>query len=422
MNKNFTTAFKHALVCFLLLTFSKFARATDDSTGNYAISFNSVPSILSGNLNQVGSQYRFSNIATGRSAIVTIVSATGGATVDMLDDNNLTKPEAFSPRITIPANSTGMVEFKIEFMVGNSFNPKKMDSLFATAMDIDGNANLREMDAINMCGGSVSFASNNLQISVIQQNGTEFLGTNIGGIEYPEVDTSAKQVMFTVAHKDVISFTYKAGAQNMASWPVTRQKGIYFKGFTYPTPTVVLPVSLLQFTGSNRNGNHVLNWQTASEQNSKAFYIEKSRDGISYSSIGQVEAAGYSNAVKAYNFTDGQVKEGLSYYRLRMVDKDGSAAYSNIVILKQEAVSGKISLFPCPATDFTIVTVSATTPENITLRMLDKDGKQVFTRNERIGSGATNIRLGQLDRFAAGTYYLQVIQESQTTTRPFVIL
>jgi hypothetical protein len=422
MNKNFTSSVKHMLVCLLLSTFSQAAFATDDSTGNYAISFNAAPTLLSGNLNQVGSKYRFSNVTTGRSAVVTIVAATGGATVDMLDDNNLTKPEAFSPRITVPARSTGMVEFKIEFMTGNSFTPKKMDSLFATAMDIDGNATLREMDAINMGGGSVSFASNNLQISVVQQNGTEFLGTNMGGVEYPEVDTSAKQVMFTVAHKDVISFTYRAGAQNLADWAVTRQKGIYFKGFTYATPTIVLPVTLLQFTGSNRNGSNLLNWQTGSELNSKAFYIEKSRDGILYSTIGQVDAAGYSNTVKAYTFNDGQVKEGLSYYRLRMVDKDGSTTYSNIVTLKQEAVAGKISLFPCPATDFTIVTVSTITPENITLRMLDKDGKQVFTRNEKIGSGATNIRLGQLDRFAPGTYYLQVIQESQTTTRSFVIL
>ena len=44
------------------------------------------------------------------------VGATGGAYVTILDDNTLTKPEAFSPTIHIPALSTGMVEFKIEFV------------------------------------------------------------------------------------------------------------------------------------------------------------------------------------------------------------------------------------------------------------------------------------------------------------------
>jgi len=420
MNKFFTLT-KHAIVCFIATTLATTAFAAD-STGNFSLNFSSTPTLLSGQQNKIGSKYRFNNVTPGRAAIVTIVAATGNATVDMLDDNNLTKPEAFSPRITIPANKTGMVEFKIELVDSLTGVAKMMDTLYATAMDIDGSGSLREMDAINLGGGTVSYQGSPLQISVTQ-TGTEFLGKNIGGVEYPDVDTSAKVVMFTVTNRNVATFTYRAGAENGGNSSVTRQKGIYFKGFVYTAPVFgPLPITLNQFSGISRNGNNILSWETSNELNSKSFVVEKSLDGRSYSSIGEISAAGYSTASKAYTLTDYNVKANISYYRLRMVDKDGSFAYSNIVVLKQEATVGTISLFPSPATDFTIVSISTTEAENITLRMVNKEGKVLLTRNEKVASGTTNIRLGQLDQYAAGTYYLQVVQANKTTTKPFVIL
>ncbi len=424
MNKNFTIL-RNVFICILLTSISNTVSAKttdDDSTGNYALNFSSIPVLLTAAATdkQVGAKYRFSNVGPGRAAIVTIVAATGGATVDILDDNNLTKPEAFSPRIIVPANSTGMVEFKIEFVAGNSNNPKKVDTLYATAMDIDGNAELREMDAINMGGGNVSFQSTSLQINVTQ-NGTEFMGKNMGGIEYDAVDTSAKQVMFSVTRKDVASFTYRAGAENLSASPVSRQKGIYFKGFTYPT-FGVLPVTISRFWGSSRNNDNLLNWETSSELNTKTFRIEKSYDGIHFTAIGEVAAAGNSSTLQRYTFTDATVKPGISYYRLRIIDRDANADYSASVMLKKEADAAQISLFPSPATDFTIVSITTTGQEKITLRMLDKEGKVMYNRNENIKRGTTNIRLGQLDKYPSGSYYLQVVQPGKTTTRPFIIL
>jgi hypothetical protein len=419
MNKNFTLLFRYALVCLLITITGNTAQATD-STGNYSLNFSTAPVLISGNQNEIGSKYRFNNIGSGRSAIVTIVAATGGARVDILDDNNLTKPEAFSPRIKVPGNSTGMVEFRIEFVSGISNNPKPMDTLYATAMDIDGNNQLHEMDAINMGGGTVSFQSNSLQI-LVTQNATEFLAKNIGSVEYDAVDTSAKQVMFTVTNKNIASFTYRAGAENLSTDTVSRQKGIYFKGFTYPSFTL-LPVTLTRFSGINRNSDNVLNWETSSEQNTKSFSIEKSFDGIVFTAIGEKAAAGFSSTVKNYTYTDANAKPGTSWYRLRITDRDGSFSYSAAVVIKKEDAAAQVSLFPCPAVDFTIVSITAAEQQNVALRMLDKDGRVVYTRNETIKKGTTNIRLGQLDKYASGNYYLQVVQPGKTTTKPFVIL
>ncbi len=418
MNKNFTSLYRYAAVLLIACTFSLKASATD-TTGLFSVRFTSIPSLLNGLLNTLGSKYLFLNVAPGKSATVTIVSATGGATVDMLDDNNLTKPEAFSPRITVPAGSTGTVEFKIEFTsILGALLP--MDSLYATAMDIDGNSTLKEIDVINMGGGVVSYQSSAPEISVTN-SGTQYTAKNIAGIEYPEVDTSAKAVMFTVANKNVQSFIYKAGAQNGGNGSVTRQKGIYFKGFVYPTFSV-LPVTISSFSASNRGDNNLVKWETSSESNTARFIVEKSTDGRTYSAIGEVTAAGNSSQARQYQFTDGNIGTGTCYYRLRTIDRDGQSNYSAAVMVKRDADTHQISLFPCPAVDFTIVSISAGESETVTLRMLDANGKTVFSRQENITRGTTNIRLGQLDRYHSGSYYLQVVQKEKTTTKPFMIL
>jgi hypothetical protein len=54
--------------------------------------------------------------------------------------------------------------------------------------------------------------------------------------------------------------------------------------------------------------------------------------------------------------------------------------------------------------------------------MLDANGKALYSRTENISKGTTNIRLGQMDRYSPGTYYIQVVQRDKTTTKPFMIL
>jgi hypothetical protein len=93
-------------------------------------------------------------------------------------------------------------------------------------------------------------------------------------------------------------------------------------------PATPLPVKLVSFK-VNRNGvyNH-LSWQTASEKDSEHFEVQRSKDGIAYTSIAKVSSAGYSYAALNYGFNDYNSGVGLIYYRLKMVDTDGSYEFS----------------------------------------------------------------------------------------------
>ncbi len=112
----------------------------------------------------------------------------------------------------------------------------------------------------------------------------------------------------------------------------------------------VLPVELSAFTGKiMEDRSHLLRWETATEVNSDYFLLEHSADGVRFESLEKIAAQGQSFEQQTYDYRHLQPKNGVNYYRLKMVDWDGSVEYSSIVSLEriQEEKDG-ISIFPNP--------------------------------------------------------------------------
>jgi hypothetical protein len=91
---------------------------------------------------------------------------------------------------------------------------------------------------------------------------------------------------------------------------------------------IVVPVTWLSFNATLENKVVLLNWKTATEANSSHFEIERSINGYQFEKIGTVRAAGNSNTITSYDFTDRLPVKGMNYYRLKQVDLDGSFLYS----------------------------------------------------------------------------------------------
>lgn len=419
MKKNFTQVKSLVLVALILIiSFNTQVQGQSGQNGQsnaFNVSFLSIPILVSGSGYSVGSKYLFLDVAKNTNALVTILSATGGATVAILDDNTLTKPEAFSPAITVPANRNGLVEFKIEYVKANG-NPKILDSLSVTAMDIDGSGSLHEVDVLDLgVGGIVSYVSNALQISVVQ-SGSQFTATNIGGIEYPGVDTSAKQVMFTVSNSLVKSFIYKAGANNGYGYAVTRQKGIYFKGFNYAVASP-LPVKYLSFTGNAVNKAVVLNWVTAQETNNNYFEIERSFTGKDFASIG-LALDGFENGTKKeYSFKDKASlleNKDVIYYRLKQFDNDGKFSYSSILVVRLKSINNiDIQVSPNPFTERLTVRFTATENTIADIRIVNISGESIINKKSNISKGFNNLQIEGLSNLPGGTYFANILVKGQ---------
>ncbi len=110
-----------------------------------------------------------------------------------------------------------------------------------------------------------------------------------------------------------------------------------FGSFTFGSISFALPVNVLQFSAYNNNGFAVVNWTTSNEINVGHYEIQRSDDGISFYTIGNLVARNVSSE-QQYAYTDSKSLNEQTYYRLRSVDQDGKTQLSKIAV-----VSGSIS-------------------------------------------------------------------------------
>ena len=129
-----------------------------------------------------------------------------------------------------------------------------------------------------------------------------------------------------------------------------------------------LPVSLISFDAELINDYVELNWVTASEENNDYFIIQRSTDNVKFEDIDRVKGNGNSNVIIEYQSYDFDLPKGVIYYRLKQVDFDGSANYSNVVAIRNtpdidvqifpNPSDGNINIETTDAIDVTIYTIT----------------------------------------------------------------
>ena len=111
----------------------------------------------------------------------------------------------------------------------------------------------------------------------------------------------------------------------------TSYSGVLSNGFG---PNLVLPVVFNSFYAVKNNGNIILTWSTAQENNNKHFEIQRSVDGTHYNTIAVINGAGNSSLTQQYSYTDRNVTNVIVYYRIKQVDVNGQSELSVIKTIR----------------------------------------------------------------------------------------
>ncbi|MGI4866057.1 MAG: PA14 domain-containing protein [Janthinobacterium lividum] len=181
-----------------------------------------------------------------------------------------------------------------------------------------------------------------------------------------------------------------------------------------------LPVVLTRF-GAQAAGQVVaVSWATASEQNSAWFEVERSIDGVVFTKIGQVAAAGTTAQGQQYQLLDRAPLAGVSYYRLRQVDLDNSAHYSPVatVQLATQATAPLLTLAPNPTTGRVTVQLVQANAQVATLQVFDALGRQVHQQPLR--AATTQEQTLDLQALPAGVYLVRVASATGVATQRLV--
>ncbi|WP_025763403.1 T9SS type A sorting domain-containing protein [Dyadobacter tibetensis] len=175
-----------------------------------------------------------------------------------------------------------------------------------------------------------------------------------------------------------------------------------------------LPVTLTAFTLSLEGQTALLNWATTEETNSDHFDIEHSVTGKEWAKVGEVASHGESQVERKYDFTHASPVNGENLYRLKMVDKDQTFAYSrirNVQFLGLE--ENDLSVYPNPVSDvLKIRDYSQITKVSIN----DLNGRTIL-ESGKTTTGEINVR-----NLTAGMYLVRIIRSNGLTSTQKVVI
>jgi Secretion system C-terminal sorting domain len=213
-----------------------------------------------------------------------------------------------------------------------------------------------------------------------------------------DFDSTLSTVSFKGAGIKQITLTYDCG-RDVRLGEITAQ-GIYLTGLSWAN---IVPVQLMYLKGKADNNRTQLNWATATELNSDYFSVQRSVDLKEFAELGQVKAAGNSKLKLEYGFLDEAPLPGINYYRLKQIDKDGSAEYSKIVAVNVKGDGTQFAIYPNPS-DGQTIQLQFSDLELDGLSLVDMVGREVPFKIS--SSSSSSVTLSPLRELCSGIYFV----------------
>jgi uncharacterized repeat protein (TIGR01451 family) len=180
-----------------------------------------------------------------------------------------------------------------------------------------------------------------------------------------------------------------------------------------------LPVELTRFEAQAQGADVALNWTTAQEKNNDRFELERSADGTRFERVGTVAGRGTATSATEYRHRDaGAARAGqLLYYRLRQVDTDGTATYSDVRAVRfTDKLASAIALYPNPAAEQATLDLRGLAAGTYAVRVLDVTGRVV----QQLKAEGTQTQILPLHTLRPGSYVVQVSGAGRPMSLPLV--
>ena len=193
-------------------------------------------------------------------------------------------------------------------------------------------------------------------------------------IEIPAAYYSSNNVRFR--------FEFSSDGTSANDFENDLDDGFYIDNFKIVKSTsslVTLPVQFLSFNGRLLPDETVhLNWEAITDRMHDYFEVQRSADGSSFYSIGQVSGAA------PYRLIDTAPFIGNNYYRVKQMDKDGTITYSQIISVYFNPVKFTAFVYPNPVTDVLRIRINTAMAGTYTVSLVDMAGRKMH--EERISN------------------------------------
>jgi hypothetical protein len=183
---------------------------------------------------------------------------------------------------------------------------------------------------------------------------------------------------------------------------------------------IVLPTSLISFTGQANNGYAALQWISSNEVDGVNYIVERSNDQANFSAIETVKGIAPENGA-GYHFNDPNPMNGPTYYRINIASNNYHA-YSKTILLSNSDINYDIKSLINPFTDhlsFDLIIPDAASGTAF-FTLVDMYGRVIMQQTSAVNQGLNPINIYGLSGLANGTYALQAQYAGKVITRKIV--
>ncbi len=190
----------------------------------------------------------------------------------------------------------------------------------------------------------------------------------------------------------------------------------------------LIPVELSSFNALQIGSSVLLKWRTETELNNYGFEIERAKDlnGFvqQWNKIGFIEGNGNSTSPKDYTFSDNPESGSKYYYRLKQIDWNGQAEYSNVIFVEIK-VPNQYALYqnyPNPFNPVTNITYSLPFDGMVSVKIYDVLGSEVITLvNDHQKAGMYTIPFNG-SNLSSGIYICKIYSDNYNSSIKMILM
>jgi hypothetical protein len=184
----------------------------------------------------------------------------------------------------------------------------------------------------------------------------------------------------------------------------------------YGTP---MPVTISDFSLTGQEDKIAVSWKSLQETEIKEYEVQKSTDGVSFRTIGSVEALG--NETIDYAFEDKNPSKGVAYYRLAIVSYEDESEYSDVTHINYTGKIGELVVFPSVITGTDINFKGGDiNNKNVKILVYDLSGKSVLAENINTSSEEVQT-INFPKKLNRGNYYIQFVYDNLVKKEKFMV-
>jgi hypothetical protein len=184
--------------------------------------------------------------------------------------------------------------------------------------------------------------------------------------------------------------------------------------------TPVLSTDILSFNGKLVDSKGTLNWSTSKEDGAFVYVLEKSEDGINFTTLQEFPAYNNGDNINYYSFTDPAFVKEKSWYRVIMKMPTGKKKHSSIIQLRNDVIDFELSNLVNPFSSTLSFNLTHRYSSLVTIELIDMSGKTVYSTNRMVYAGTNSINAGNTQSLAAGIYTLRVVSKDRFITKRII--